>query len=726
MKSDSAIKKTLTGAVLAYAVLASCYTLKNFDLGWQLAAGRYIFEAGHLPRHDVFSYTAAGKEFIYPAGAELLFFLLYRAGGYAALNLLGMAVCACTVALVLYGGAAQGRQATKGWSFEPRTLSLWLAALAVPLIAERTGARAEMFTTVLFTAVLVILLQFERGLDRPLCLLPLLFAVWANLHQGFAFGLAVMAAALAVRGVRCVRGREGGAALRRLLIFCSLSAAAVLLNPWGWRLYASLWRVRQDQAFQRGLIVEASGVAWGWWRLNEVFRLDDPDAGIWLLLIAALVGTAIALFRRQLLPAALLAGTCWLGLHYSRGRVLTAITVAILLPSLAETALPKIETRKGDHPQRRSPGTGGPFRALAKSRVAKFVTPAATALLALLLVARSADLLTSRYYITHGDYATFGLGLSWWFPERALDFIERERLPGRIYHDYNLGGWVMWRLWPRYQVYIDGRAQPFTPEVMLEDYALHAWEPGSPEWRDFLDRRGINTILVSLARYGGYRVDPSGLCASPDFRLVYIDEVSGVWLRARPENKAWLDRLGIACPPAPFPVAGSSPAERYNFLANAGRLYRAFGMDAQALECYQQAEHLFPDDPNLRVGFAQLWLRRGRPAEAHREYLNSLALRDSAPVWEALGTLAAREGRHAEAADDFARAAERTVLPQEDYRLLGEACLRLNQPGRALEAFGKARKTNRFQGERAWVSRRWLEQVEDGERRAREMTRQAQ
>jgi hypothetical protein len=730
---------------MVYALLASCHTLKNFDLGWQLAAGRYIVETGQIPRHDVFSYTAAGKEWIYPAGAQILFYLLYRLGGYAALTVLSMAVCASTVALLLFAGlssarpirAGQGAASERGstWNLKPGTWNLFLVALAVPYLADRTGVRAEMFTTLLLPVVLLIVYRFQHGLGKRLYLLPLLFAIWANVHQGFVFGLAILAAAVGVEAGRrvFVRSRQPTAIshLRPLLVVSALSAAAVLLNPWGWRLYTSLWRVQQDQAFQRGLITEATGTPWGLWRLKDVVRFDDPNAGFWTLLLLALLGVVIAAVRGEAFATLVLAGSCWLALRYLRAQVFVPLAAALFFPVLVERcsgglqaamrkSTPALKKRMPSESRTGISGLAARLgAAAARPQTAAFAEYAAAALLTLMLVVRSAGLISNRYYFRHGEIASFGAGLSWWFPERALNFIQRERLPGRLYHDYNLGGWVMWRLWPRYQVYIDGRAQPYTPEVLIEDNALAGWRPGSPEWRAFLDRRGINTVLLSLARHQGTRLTPAEFCAAADFRLVYLDEISGIWMRATPQNQPWVGRLAIPCPPPPFPVAGSSPAERYIFLTNAGEVYHAFGRNDDALEAYQQAEQIFSGDPTLHYAIGRLWISLGRPADARREYESSLSLGESAGVWQALGWLDAQEGRHQEAVEAFARAAERSSLPQECYRLLGEACLRINQPARALQAFQKARQTNRFSGQTAWLAARWLAQVEDGERRAR-------
>ena len=92
----------LMGLVLLYAVLAGLRTITDADTGWQLASGRYILQHHQIPTTDVLSYTARGAAWIYPALSEVLLYLLYLLGGFAALSWLNAAACAATVADCLF------------------------------------------------------------------------------------------------------------------------------------------------------------------------------------------------------------------------------------------------------------------------------------------------------------------------------------------------------------------------------------------------------------------------------------------------------------------------------------------------------------------------------------------------------------------------------------------------------------------------------------------------
>src|ERR1022692_3370854 len=92
---------------VAYAALAGFHTLSDFDVWWQLASGRWMWEHGAVLRQEVFSYTAAGAPWNYPAAGEILFYCLYRLGGLSLLSLLTPRACSAG-ALVLIRKGGQG------------------------------------------------------------------------------------------------------------------------------------------------------------------------------------------------------------------------------------------------------------------------------------------------------------------------------------------------------------------------------------------------------------------------------------------------------------------------------------------------------------------------------------------------------------------------------------------------------------------------------------------
>ena len=155
-----------------------------------------------------------------------------------------------------------------------------------------------------------------------------------------------------------------------------------------------------------------------------------------------------------------------------------------------------------------------------------------TALFAVIAGMNSADIVTNRRYLVRNDVATFGAGMGWWFPERAAAFLEKENIPGEIFNTYDQGGFLLWRLGEHHRDYIDGRAIPFGLDIFLLQQELMQAPLDSPLWQQTAARYNINVFLLPLSRL---HMTPllrlKDFCQSRNWRPVYLDEVSAVFVR---------------------------------------------------------------------------------------------------------------------------------------------------------------------------------------------------
>ena len=143
--------------VLISALCAGLHTVADYDMGWQLATGRYVVQHHQIPRTDVLSFTSAGKPWAYPPFAGVLFYLTYTAFGYAGLSWFCALACLAVVAYLVRRGDIG---------------SAVLAMLAVQSIAARTAPRADLFSTVFFALFLGELWAYHRRCVRgPGCCL---------------------------------------------------------------------------------------------------------------------------------------------------------------------------------------------------------------------------------------------------------------------------------------------------------------------------------------------------------------------------------------------------------------------------------------------------------------------------------------------------------------------------------------------------------------------------
>lgn len=657
----------LAAAALVYAFVSGFRTIAEFDLGWQMATGRWIVQHLQIPSTEVFSYTAAGQPWTYPVGSGLVFYGLYLLGGYALLSWLTAFCCAGTVALLLRRGSA----ATAA-----------LAILALPLIASRVTARAEIFTIVLFAATLSLLREQHQTGTARLWLLPGMMVLWANLHPGFIAGLGLLGGYVMLEVSDMLRPSERVGAvsrLRRAIPWLVATAIATLVNPWGWRIYDILSRQESAMAVHSQLILEWAPIPLDWAHTVSGLSPFSPDM-FYVLAAVAVVTIALALAQRRIGEAVLIGGALVLPLRHVRFTALFGIVVVVVCAPVLMSFATTLDS---------------------KVRAARFRSVLAAAV-SVLLVGMAAlhiwNMVTDRAYRMDSEVVSFGTGLSWWFPERAAAFVERENLPTQVFSSGSEGAYMAFRLGPKYKNYIDGRAIPFGTELMLRSGSLKVTPPESPDWQREADRYGIQTILVPIGRYAALQFFPvlRQFCESDTWVPVYLDEVSAVFLRRSAETEATIGRLRVDCSTAPLPavVPTGSGTQAFNQWSNAASVLHALGRDQEALAAIRKALDIFPENGYLHFTRGHILEQAGDLQKAEGDFLAATKLESHlvAP-WSALAAYYQGQNRLPDAIHAWENAARVSRTPWEPLEELGYANLLARRPKDALAAFDAAAKS---------------------------------
>jgi tetratricopeptide (TPR) repeat protein len=654
----------LAVAALIYAFLSGLRTVSDFDIGWQMATGRWIVQHHQIPSSEVFSYTAPGQPWIYPVGSGLLFYGTYALGGWTLLSWLGAIVCVGTVGAML-------RRAS--------LITVLLAIIAVPRIAQHTAPRADMFTLLLFTIFLSLLWRYHETGQSRLYLLPPLMVAWVNLHLGFVAGLALLAAYIGLECLDLLHPRLREEALRRLrraAPIIAVTVLATLANPWGWGIYRAVLRQNAAMSEHSKWITEWASAKLSWSLLGGVWSLRDPGGANSMLLVIAIVAVGAAIVKRNLGAAVLIVAASWLSLRHVRFQALFAVTVVVVGGAVLASAAQQLNLRLGSVKLKRPLAWAAAIFMLAVTGV------------------RSYDLVSNRAYLGTTELSSFGGGLSWWFPQGAAAFIERENIPGQVFNSYNEGGYVAWRLGQKYPDYIDGRAIPFGADLFQRNGALMLTPPDSPEWQAEADQYDINAIIVPLARYNALQFFPvlRQFCSSELWRPVYLDEFSAVFLRRTPQTEPLINRLTIDCATAALPVAPreNDRSTAFNQWANAAAVLKQLGRNSEAFEATTKALAKFPQSAYVHFVRGNLIAENGDLPGAEQEYLTAAALEANGATWSALADLYRAE--HRLDREIWAREQAIDHLPEPAMALLslGYAYIDASRPADALHAFDKA------------------------------------
>jgi hypothetical protein len=206
------------------------------DVFYELAAGRWMLAHHAILRHDVFTYTVAGRRWLDEEwGFQVLLAWLVAHVGPVSYWLVsgGASTAALLASLALW------RRNGAGW--------LWAGALSVVAAAGLSVGltpRPQDLSYLLF-ALLLLLLRLARQSPRWLAAVPVLMLAWANVHGSFLLGLVVVAVEL---GWSAVVSRSATQHVRQLGLCLFASTVATFANPAGPRLLAYAFHVSSSPA----------------------------------------------------------------------------------------------------------------------------------------------------------------------------------------------------------------------------------------------------------------------------------------------------------------------------------------------------------------------------------------------------------------------------------------------------------------------------------------------
>ena len=453
-------RRVLLLAAAVAAFVTSLDVLDDPDVFWHLRFGRWILDHHAVPRTEIFTYTALGRPLVaHEWLSEVVFALLFSAGG--------LLLVALAMAAVGWSGFAALALRARGRSANALAIALALllgARAAQPVL----GTRPQVFTFALTCwTMLLVERHWARG-GRRIWALPVLFAVWANLHAGAVVGLGMLVAAVALEAARRLRQRPGAATWERIrtaAITLGASALAVCLNPDGPGFYRYVLSASAT---------EHSKPITEWHSPN----FQDP-AMLGLLLLLVSFPALIALGARINLRDAVLSALAFAAALYAVRN--TSIAVAVALPAWAAMFQQLLDgtARWGWKRQR--------HREAAATKLTWWSPPVLTGALILALVCGAAGVSIAR---ASRDASPSGVAER--YPTCAATALAR--LDGvRLFAPYFQGGYLVDRLWPRTTVFIYGQDGPIGAGV-FDDYE-RALGGGAAATR-VLDGSGTNAVLT--------------------------------------------------------------------------------------------------------------------------------------------------------------------------------------------------------------------------------------
>ena len=422
------------------------------DVWWHLRTGQLILQNHSVFHSDPYSFTRFGQPWVnHEWLSDILIFSFYGLAGWGGLVVASAAIIAANLLLVFWRCA--------GRPYVAAVIIVWGALASAP----SWGVRPQMLS-LLLASILLMILDGSDEYSSYLWWTPPLILLWVNLHAGYAMGIVFLALFLTGGALDVAFGFEAWSQaaprLRKLALALGICLIVVPLNPNGARMYWYPLETLRSRAMQS--------------YINEWFSPNFHEAKylpVLLMLLATMA--ALWLSPRRLRPRELLLllVTLWAALRSVRH---IPILVLIAVPILSGLTQAWLEERGLTH-------RPGARRMPAGSR--KMLVNA-------IMLAAFATFTVARVrYVVERQAQTEAHE----FPARAVSFLSKERPPGPLLNHYDWGGYFIWKLYPEYRVYIDGRADLYGDSFM-DDFA--ASYHLSDNWRHPMESWGIRTIVL--------------------------------------------------------------------------------------------------------------------------------------------------------------------------------------------------------------------------------------
>ena len=466
------------GLVYVALFIYSAFPYSDFDWGWHYRYGEYFFTHGRVLRHDIYSWTMPGYEWVNHSWLfDPLVYVLFSRFSFIGMSIAG------ALATVLTFHLCTRRAHLAYW--QAAILAVFYGALTKDIIMQ--GLRTQVVGLLLLALLVDLLARQREGQNLPHWVLPGLFCIWANFHGSFLLGLVVFGVYV---GWDLVLAQARGSALpRRWFMFAGsfiASIAATLINP-----------------FTYGVYLEARR-HFGNPHLTYVVEWMPPSFSelIGLLFLAYTLVVAYGFFARRTLadvPALLVAvGTFYMA---ATSRRHVAVFVVLTLP-VAASVIKDLR-----------------FRVTGVARTGAVVA-VVIALFGFTVWERRGD----YYNLLHSSmqtYCSYGPQCS----EGVTEFLLKHPPVGRGFTFYDWGGHLIGR-GVQAKLYIDGR--------------MHLWERS--DYQPMADYRAIyvlndidafrrhNFDWILVPRNSGFvkdlvaAVSPTGVRESDRWIVLYQDD----------------------------------------------------------------------------------------------------------------------------------------------------------------------------------------------------------
>ena len=428
-------------AIISFFLIVIClgsFKIVNFDFGWHLKTGEYIYANRTIPTHDIFSYIAEGNRWVDSHWFfQLILYVFYALGGVNGVVLLRILVLLLTFGLLF----------STIYRREYSPVSILVCLLTLFISFQRFLLRPEILT---FLFLALFFYFTERFSERPwlsICIITLCQVMWTNIHGLHVLGIVFLFLYLLGdlfqiflhRFIPIIPDLEickKEWAQKGLLFF--LTCAALLFNANG----------KEGMLYPLRIFSELKTKATIFSRVTELVspfavkhvQFPDPSIIYKILLLLSLLAILCQLKNIRLAHILPYGAFLYLSLLAIRNMPLFAIIATPVTIRNIHGILDFIRKR------------------WEKGRLIRWPIAAGISIILIILNILICFFIANNTLYQRLHYLrTFGIGESDYYPAEAVEYLKARDMAGNIFNSSDIGGYLIWKTYPQKQVSLDGR-----------------------------------------------------------------------------------------------------------------------------------------------------------------------------------------------------------------------------------------------------------------------------
>ena len=496
----------------SYGALAS-KLLGDAGTGWHIRNGEQILATHAVTRVDSFSSLMAGHSWY--AWEWVYDIAIAGVHHWAGLN----GVVFLTALLIALTFASLFRLSLKrGSGIAVATVLVMLSVFASSIhFFARPHVLSWLFTLLWFE--ILDSAELSPQARSRLWWFPVITLVWVNIHGGFLLGFVLLCLYLVAGTIGRLKARNSqeqqqfGHWIRQLGGVSLISAAATLVNPYGYKLHAHIYGYLTDRFL-----------------MNHIDEFQSPNFhGVaqqcfLILLLITLVSLACIPGKPRLSHLLVIVTASYSGLYASRNLPTSCILLTLIVAPLLSSA---IESAPRDgriiasvrHTLAKFNGFDQRMRSMEQSLRGHLWAVAVIGFGAI-TCAQHGKL--GRYQVFQAQFSPTR------FPVQAVNLIEASDIRQPIFTPDYWGGYLIYRLYPHNQVVMDDRHDLYGDERLTDYLKVVNLQSG---WENVLNREKVSWILLPKGWALANMLD-----GMPQWREIYRDSLSVLYQRTEAQN----------------------------------------------------------------------------------------------------------------------------------------------------------------------------------------------